>query len=447
MGAAMLKGSVWPPEMKMLDPIVNALMFFEQGIPTVEDVASCFEKHLWPCHKISSCAEDGEFVCKHKAMDRAYHFSSQEVADEAAVDAFAQSKMCEKLDPSWPLWKVYLLTCQRGRSAMLVRMHHVIGDGLGIIFASAPMLDAGPGVDPLSTIPLPAALLPPSSRKPSTKTEAQEKPGCCKESCMFMKGLAVPVTVKPDSELCINEPLATRTPFLVYNSNRVYTRFPAVPMSAVKAVREKSGCSVNDALMAGLTGALRRYGAEVRGDERLRGETSGSLDFKCMMMMGLPRQVDEEDMTSALVNKILFASCPLPIDEPTAQGRLERMVATTGNLKSFGFMAGLAGITNFATGVLPSTLQAKLGSETFSKHSLLVTCVPSMTVPTSFPKGYGSSQRLSEMHMVFPNCIPQISIISYNGSVFANIVADPALYPNPERLGQLWVAEFAELAA
>eukprot|EP00418_Pyrodinium_bahamense_P010913 CAMPEP_0179111108 /NCGR_PEP_ID=MMETSP0796-20121207/51882_1 /TAXON_ID=73915 /ORGANISM="Pyrodinium bahamense, Strain pbaha01" /LENGTH=447 /DNA_ID=CAMNT_0020809253 /DNA_START=10 /DNA_END=1350 /DNA_ORIENTATION=- len=430
MGASMLKNSAWPPEMKMLDPIVNVLVFFDGKAPTVEVIANNYEEHLWPCYKFNSCAEDGYFVQRHDTMDRAYHFEEVTLADEAAIDAFAQQVMSQRLDAKWPLWKVYVLNASRGRSAIFGRLHHCIGDGIGLLFAMSPMIDCA-GEDPISKIPLPAALLPKEfqNRKPKAAGSG-EKPGCCKSATMFTKGFALPLLAKHDSELAINLPLASRTPFLVYNGNRVYTRFPAIPMTEVKDISKRNSCSVNDVLMAALTGALRRFGAEVRGDSRLQGETSGTLHFSSLMMMALPRPIDSEDRTTALANKLLFVSCPLPIDEPSPLGRLNRVARTTENLKDTSYVAGLAGITAIASKTMPIALQAKTASELFSKHSLLVSCTPATTEPVEFPKG-DSAERVSEIHLIFPNCVPQVSIITYNGRVCANLVADPALYPEP----------------
>jgi hypothetical protein len=214
-------------------------------------------------------------------------------------------------------------------------------------------------------------------------------------------------------------------------------------MDLVKAVRQRFGCTVNDALMAGWTGALRRYGAEVRGDARLQ-EGGGKLEFKAMLMLGLPREVDENNMTSSLCNNMLFTSCPLPIDEDSAVGRLTKTVQACKNLKSKAYMAGLKGFTNFITSVAPNGLLRKAASETFCKHSMLISNVPGTTGPMVFPKHGG--EEVKEIQMVFPNVISQLSIITYNGYVNANLVVDPELFPNATVLSDFWIQELQTLA-
>jgi hypothetical protein len=214
-------------------------------------------------------------------------------------------------------------------------------------------------------------------------------------------------------------------------------------MALVKRIREKYDCSVNDVIMAAITGTMRRYGAEVRGDAKLKDGAEGKIEFKSMLMIGLPRKIDPDDMAGSIANRHLYASCRLPIDEPSPGGRLEKVVEVCNNLKSPAYMAGLGGFIDTVTAIAPQGVLRKAAAETFSKHSMLVTNVPWTSKPTTVPRVGG--EIVKEVQMVFPNLIPQVSIISYNGMVFASIVADPALFPRPEEFCRIWVQEFDTL--
>lgn len=453
MGAAMLAGT-WAEDMAMLEPTINILGFIASPL-SVEALANAVEKHLWPCHRFHSCMVEGSWVRRHTTMDRSYHFKEVSMPDEKAIDSWAQTRMMKSLDRNQPPWQVTLLHAPPGsRSAMFWQLHHSIGDGLGLLFAFSPMLDCEGG-DVLSKIPLPAALLPKEKRKPEQVPQEPEavSPRAGPRSCWsrvldfpvlrFMQGALVPVLLKHDSELALNAPLAQRTPYLRFNGHRVYTRFPPADMSVVKKIKDIHRCSVNDVLMAALTGALRRYGAEVRKDPKLM-DGGPKLEFKSMIMMALPRPLDSNDLPGSLANKMLFASCPLAIDQSTPLQRLDRTIGNFRNLKSKPFIAGVIGLTNFVKEVAPKSLLRKVASETFSKHSLLVTNVPCTSVPISFPKEGGVT--INEVHMIFPNIITQVSIMTYNGHVNANLVADPELFPEPEALGRFWLDEFDLLA-
>jgi len=255
----------------------------------------------------------------------------------------------------------------------------------------------------------------------------------------------VALLAKPDSELSINPPLSERTPYLKFNGRRALARFPPVEMSLVQQIRRRHGCSVNDVLMAALTGALRRFGAEVNDDERLKGDAAGPLECKTLMLIGLPRPVDPSDMAGSVSNRHLYASLALPVHESDRARRVKGVMRATDALKSRPYIAGLSSFIDLVNAVAPNFLKRKAIGETFSKHSLIVTNVPAPTAPTTFPRDGDNAQVIKEVQMVFPNIIPQVSIITYGGFVHANIVADPALFPQPQELGRLWVEEFAAL--
>lgn len=438
----------WPEEMNMFEPNVTGLMFFDRA-PSRQVLMKAFEKQLWPCHRFNSCIEEGEWVQRHEKMDGAYHFVEQQVRNEEEIERLALREQLTSLNTDFPRWRVFILrTNGQGKEAMLFNCHHALGDGLGLLFAMSPLLGVEGG-NPLSSVPLPPAMLPPSVRKAKEGAKPKAASGgggmcsLCSACCYFLKGAMSPLVLKHDSELSINAALEDRTPNLPYNGNRVYARFPRVPMSAVKAVRSKHDCSVNDVLMAALTGAMRRYAIEIHGNELLQsGEEK--VECKSQVMIALPRDIDESDLTSALCNKILFASAPLPIDEPTADERMAKTIEAFGNMKSKAYIAGAVGLQNFLSGIAPRAVLEKAASEIWSKHTMQVTNVPAPSVPMRFPAEGG--ELVKEVSLVVCNVMPQVSIISYDNFIYASIVADPALYPDTAAFGRMWVDEFKALA-
>merc|ERR1719440_1577080 len=250
----------------MFEPNVTGLMFFDRA-PAREAVIRAFQKSMWPCHRFNSCIEDGEWVSRHEKMDTAYHFVEKQVRSESEIEQIALREQLSSLNVDFPRWRVTMLRNNgAGKSAMLFNCHHAVGDGMGLLFAMSPMLGVEDG-KPLAHVPLPEVMLPPSLRKTQQKPkQSASKGGMCSicNSCrFFLKGAFSPLVLKQDTELSINAPLEERDPILPYNGSRVYARFPRVPMSAIKAIKSKYSCSVNDVLMAALTGAMRRYAIEV----------------------------------------------------------------------------------------------------------------------------------------------------------------------------------------
>lgn len=56
-------------------------------------------------------------------------------------------------------------------------------------------------------------------------------------------------------------------------------------------------------------------------------------------------------------------------------------------------------------------------------------------------------KKVRQMHVIFPNLIPQVDVLSYGGLAHINFVVDPDVVPDIDRLGECWKREFEELAA
>jgi hypothetical protein len=447
MGASMAAGA-FPQEMNMFDPQITAIMWFAKEAPSLKSTVTAVEKYAWPCHRFNSCIEGGSWVRKHETMDLEYHFEERCVQDEAAIDEAALQLQLTSLDTNYPRWKVVILHAQTGMSAVIVNVHHSIGDGLGLLFTFSPMLGVEGGGNSLATVPLPNALLPPSARAAKANLDGQKPKKTSSTSCFrsignFCRGVCSPLTTKYDTELSINEPWSKRKPNLPYNGQRKFTRFPPVPMTAVKAVQTRHGCTLNDAVMAALTGALRKYAIEIKDDQVLKAGTK-QVDCKSMVMIALPRPVDEANLSSALVNRILFSSMKIPIEESSPRARLDKTVAACNDLKSGAYMSGLSGFTNCISGTAPSSVLKKAAGEEWSKHTLLVTNVPATKVKATFPAEDG--QEIAAIHCAISNVMSQVSVISYNGFVYSSLVADPALFPSVGSFGQMFLQEFDVLA-
>merc|ERR1719277_327228 len=182
---------------------------------------------------------------------------------------------------------------------------------------------------------------------------------------MFFRGVMAVLAVKDDAELKMNAPVRERRPFLPYSGRHVFTRMPSVPTSSIKAVRAAHGCSFNDAIMAALAGALRKYSMEKLKDPVLL--SGGDAECKCFMLLALPRPVDLNDASVSLANNILTPVCKLPIEDASPEGRLRKAVSVCNDLKSAPFILGINFTTKFVTSVLPTGLMKKIASEAISK--------------------------------------------------------------------------------
>merc|ERR1719189_491172 len=91
-------------------------------------------------------------------MDRAYHFQEKEMGSLKEIEDHAFSMATLPMDPNHPLWRFEIVRNKSGDDIMILKIHHCIADGLGILFSFLPLLKLEGGGDVLASIPLPAAL-------------------------------------------------------------------------------------------------------------------------------------------------------------------------------------------------------------------------------------------------------------------------------------------------
>jgi hypothetical protein len=202
-------------------------------------------------------------------------------------------------------------------SALLIRIHHVIGDGIALVNAVQKILDDEHG-NPV-TIELPGAKVREAGalRPPAPSTFSIVK--------SFFEIVSLPASA-----------FDTKTSFtpanqknIIMSKRRKTLLFPTVKLSFIKELKQKAGVTINDILLAAVTGAIRRY-CEKRGDAALQGAANSSLLSRCLMPIALPRSKKiMQDPTMALINRWVFLSVPLPMKATTAVERLEQCKAVT----------------------------------------------------------------------------------------------------------------------
>jgi hypothetical protein len=142
-------------------------------------------------------------------------------------------------------------------------------------------------------------------------------------------------------------------------------------MSALQAVRHRLGGSFNDVVLAIVAGAVRRF--------LLRRQLSVSdLTFRVFV----PVSTRTSEQRGALGNRVTGWIVDLPIDEPNARRRLERVSETTAHLKESQAAHG----TEIMTEVLDWSGATLLGlamrvAAQASPFNLVVTNVPGPPVP------------------------------------------------------------------
>jgi len=381
-------------------------------------------------------------------FDLARHLSQVELAppaDEAVLQTFVASLMCRPFEADRPPWHFYFVPHYQGGSALIGRIHHAIGDGLALIHVILSMSDQAPTRRPPSpaaaaddelepweavarkvrglvdqTLALPASVLREAGQWLSNPMRALETTG---QMAAGTGALTRLVVMPPDP--------VTRFKGRLTNRKRVVWSRP-IPVADLKRVGRLTGSTINDVLMAGLSGALRRYLLE-RGDA-----VPATLDVRGVIPVNL-RPIEEAYQLGNQFG-LVFMALPLGLDDPldrifevrrrmTALKRSPEAFVAFQILRAIG--AAPRQIFEFAVGLFSS------------KATAVVTNVVGPREPISFA-GVKMKQA-----MFWVPCAGRlglgVSLLSYAGDVWLGVYTDATIVPDPERLLEGFYEEVDEL--
>ena len=350
------------------------------------------------------------------------------------------------LDRTRPLWEMYLVEgLAGGRVAVVTKTHPALVDGLGAIDIGQVILDPDPAAGPGDAVaeagwrparpPGRAALVWEAVedylQRPAAVLEtARTAAGDVRATATRWAGVAGGVvsalartTVSPAPVSPLNAPVGRQRRVAVARA----------ALDDVRVVRRELGGTVNDVLLAVVTGALREW-LMSRGEPVVGNTTVRAL---------VPVSVRGADDAADQVSTVLV---DLPVGEPNPRVRLARisfaMSGATGSGQSVG-AARLSALAGFA----PPTLHA-LGARAASTLSrrlfnLVVTNVPGPQVPL-----YAGGARMVEVFPVVPLVRGQglsIGLTSYDGTVYVGLNADRDSLSDVDVLADLVEQEVAYL--
>lgn len=172
-----------------------------------------------------------------------------------------------------PLWDMHLTDTSLGGQALVVRIHHAMGDGFSLVRAMLTMMDNTPEGAPR-----------PPSPEPLDDSDDEDDEDCHQGSRLVRAGLKltgslwskyVEVVTHPTkavdylktgrdvaSELCNIATLGDDSPCRLRGKTTSTKRVAwseQIDLPDIKAVGKVLGCSVNDLLIAATAGAFRHY--------------------------------------------------------------------------------------------------------------------------------------------------------------------------------------------
>jgi WS/DGAT/MGAT family acyltransferase len=349
------------------------------------------------------------------------------------------------LDPTRPLWHVYLIEGFGEGCALLFRIHHCIADGIALARVMLSLTDTEPDVAIGPAAPAPA-------RGTSGRLRALARPatGALSAGRRVLGAVAhegIETLLHPEHAAhlaatagrdtgtlakLLTASADTRSPLrgTLHGSRRVAWSTP-FPLDRVKRAGRRSGATINDVLVAALTGALHTY---------LTDRDSSIEELHVMVPFNL-RPLDKP-LPRDLGNDFGLILLALPVGLMDSGERLREVKMRMDAIKhshegpiAYGMLS--------AIGLTPPTVEDRLISFFSSKASAVVT-----NVPGPREQVYFAGSRVQGV-LVWAPCSGSmgmtVSIFSYQGEVTAGFMADTGLVPDPQPLVAAFDAELKEL--
>ena len=239
--------------------------------------------------------------------------------DEASVLRTAEVLLRPRLDRSRPLWQMWFLTGLAGdRLGVLFEVHHALTDGLAAIALLASLLDPEPG----------AADPPPAPWRP----EAAPPASALLADALGHRAAALATVLRHPVRLArevasvggdVAETLragrgAPRTSLHALPGPSRLLRAVHLDLERARAAAHAHDAKVNDVLLAVVAGGLRELLLS-RGDPIAGGELNVSV----------PAALRDAGAARELGNAVGVMIVGVPVGDPDACRRLERIAATT----------------------------------------------------------------------------------------------------------------------
>jgi WS/DGAT/MGAT family acyltransferase len=338
---------------------------------------------------------------------------SEEQLRNLAARIFSQ-----QLDRSKPLWELWLVEGLDGdRFAIVGKSHHALVDGVSGVDITTVLFDLEQERDNPPAMPPKWAPRPEPTDLQLLADALHERATSPRE---IVRGVRAALRgprqvlrgVGATSKMMSAGMSAPSTPFNVEIGPHRRLAFVRTDLGLLKAVKNEHGGTVNDVVLAVVTGAIGNY-------LRARGHDTEGLEMRAMV----PVSVRAEEERGALGNRISAMMAPLPIWCEDPVERLHLITETMGDLKGSGQAVGaeiLTKIVDFAPTTIASQAARLQPAQRF--FNLVVTNVPGPQFPL-----YVLGRKMESIFPLVPLARRQalcVGIMSYNGQVNFGLVGD-----------------------
>jgi diacylglycerol O-acyltransferase len=366
--------------------------------------------------------------------------------DQQALQALVGDLMSTPLNAQAPLWQIHVVEGAPDGSALVVRLHHAIADGLALVQVLLSLADATPDAalpETVGTLPeeeSPGGILDPAVASYRVVRGAMRRARQMLHAGREMLGnreelvdtsLVAAASALTLSKLLLKPP----DPITIFRGPIGIPKHVAwsdsIPLEEVKAIGRLVGGTVNDVLVTAMAGALRRY-------MEVRGQSADGLNIRAAIPVNLrpPEELDR------LGNRFGFVFLDLPVGVPDPHQRFLVLKRRMDDIKDSPEAVVTFGVLNFL-GWVPTAADKRAFTMLADKATAIIT-----NVPGPREQLYLAGSALQGFMFWIP--IPAglglgISILSYRGQVTVGVATDAGLIPDPEAIVDAFHAELEEM--
>lgn len=349
------------------------------------------------------------------SLDAHLHRATLSDPRDAALAALVSALMNEPTDFTRSPWSITVVDGVGRSSALVVRIHHCMGDGFALVDILLSMADRADGV------------VPHAQPEANGGAHEDEDRGWL-STAVHAAGEAKDLLGSLGHLLVLPFDPPTRLRGELTGERRVAWS-EAVPLAKVKELAHARHATVNDVLMTALAGAYRRYMLE-HGDV--------PRTFRAIVPVNLRPRAAPIDQEHGNWFGLVFLDMPCEVAPPDARlvelkRGMDRIKHSKEAIVALGILAAL--------GRSPKVVD-HIAEEIFAKKAtVVVTNVPGPREPLDL-----AGSRIRDMWFWAPHPCglgSGASILSYAGHVRVGIRADAGVVPDPETVARHFAEELA----
>lgn len=459
---------------------VITICAFSLTLPSENVMRNLLATHILPYYRFRSIPH-GSFW-RPVEVDIEQHLHTCSVSNGAHLHQFLETLMNRPLSKDIPPWELHLIrnNCvtaadgphstdrrtvlqdEKPYHCIAFRVDHCVGDGVSLVKALGKMLtdEKGNPLAPSQLMGLRRATEAPiiSERIFSRLcTSLTQWTATVCSSWKLLRGIGTTLMMgfgAYDSDTPLNIPLTVRRNKGVKFCLQQKATFGGPwSLDYIKLIKNKLNVSMNDLFIGAFAGAVRRYCEQEQADDEaqearlqstlLHKKPVNNVFYRALMAYAFLRDRSVyDDNDRALANSWTLTSVEIPANEPNRLKRITRTHAITEALKNSLLPLSTMIVNTCANACLPRRFMQNATWQTYNRHSCVFSSIPGPQSPV-----YVGGALLSHIQVLYPNCLPQIEVLTYAGRVFFCLVADPTAIKHPQRLVDNFAQELRDLGA